>query len=317
MLVLCHTVQVDNSSKEGYHASSPDEFSFIKYCIKLGIVFEGEEKDPNSTVMIRRVKFKNKTLTYKLLQVLEFDSDRKRMSVILNDMQTNEIILFTKGAESSVFKCCSKGDIQSCKDDINQFAILGWRTLALAYRKLSQSEYDAIENKINDAYNDITNRNQRMAAAFDEIESGLELLGATAVEDKLQEDVANTLEMLRRAGIKVWVLTGDKRETAINISNSCKHFSKEMIKFPITDISDPREIKRKIDQYDKDISEKDNESYALIIDGQTLGHLFKSNLDEDFRNVCMKCDAVLCCRMSPAQKAEVIFISIDIIFKAN
>ena len=268
-------------------------------------MFDGEEKDTNSPLMIRRVKFKNKILKYKVLQVLEFDSDRKRMSVILNDMQTNEIILFTKGAESSVFKCCSKGDIQSCKDDINQFALLGWRTLALSYKILSQPQYDAVENKINDAYNDITNRNQRMAAAFDEIESDLELLGATAVEDKLQEDVANTLEMLRRAGIKIWVLTGDKRETAINISNSCKHFSNEMIKFPITDISDPREIKRKIDQYEKSINDKNNESYALIIDGATLGHLFNSNLSDDFRNVCMKCDAVLCCRMSPAQKAEV------------
>ena len=252
VLCLCHTVQIDNQAKERYQASSPDEFSFVKYCIKLGIIYEGEDKDPDSSAMIRKIIFKNSTLRFKVLQVFEFDSTRKRMSVILEDMQTNKIMLFCKGAETSIFPCCTKGDIQSCKDDIDKFAVQGWRTLALSYKYLSKTEYQSIENKLDDASNDVLNRERKLIKAFEDAESGLELIGASAVEDKLQEDVALTLETLRRAGIKIWVLTGDKRETAINISHSCKHFSDEMIKLPITDLTNADDIKAKIEMFEKE-----------------------------------------------------------------
>ena len=251
ILSLCHTVQIDNSAKEKYQASSPDEYSFIKYCIKLGIIYEGEDKDTDSSAMIRKIIFKNATLKYKILQVLEFDSTRKRMSVILEDMQTNKIFLFCKGAETSIFPCCTKGDIQSCKNDIDKFAMQGWRTLALAFKHITESEYQLIEDKLNDAANDVLNKDKKTIQVFELIESNLELVGATAVEDKLQEDVAITLETLRRAGIKIWVLTGDKRETAINISHSCKHFSDEMIKLSITDLKSADEIKSRIEMFEK------------------------------------------------------------------
>ena len=250
ILSLCHTVQIDNAAKEKYQASSPDEFSFIKYCIKLDIIYEGEDKDPDSSAMVRKILFKGATLKYKILQVFEFDSTRKRMSVILEDTQSNKIFLFCKGAETSIFPCCIKGDIQSCKDDIDKFALQGWRTLALAFKHITESEYQIIEDKLNDAANDVLNREKKMVKVFEDVESNLELVGASAVEDKLQEDVADTLETLRRAGIKIWVLTGDKKETAINISNSCKHFSEEMIKLPITDLKSAEEIKSRIEIFE-------------------------------------------------------------------
>ena len=97
----------------------------------------------------------------------------------------------------------------------------------------------------------VLNREKKLIKAFEDAESGLELIGASAVEDKLQEDVAITLEALRRAGIKIWVLTGDKRETAINISHSCKHFSDEMIKLPITDLTNADDIKARIEMFER------------------------------------------------------------------
>jgi magnesium-transporting ATPase (P-type) len=162
VLSLCHTVQIDNQAKERYQASSPDEFSFIKYCIKLGIIYEGEDKDPNSSAMIRKIIFKGQLLNYRILKIFEFDSTRKRMSVIVEDMQTNEIVLFCKGAETSIFPCCPVGDIQSCKETIDTFARNGWRTLALSYKYLTKSEYDKIENDFNDAINDILNKKAKM-----------------------------------------------------------------------------------------------------------------------------------------------------------
>lgn len=251
VLSFCHTVQVDESAKEKYQASSPDEFSFIKFCTKLGIVFLGDEKDKNHSTMVRVVNFKGQIQKFLILDILEFDSTRKRMSIILKNLKTNQIVLFCKGAESAMFKNCTSGNVQAADDDIKTFAENGWRTLALAFKNLSENDYKQIKDSIDAAKNDILNRDERLAKVFDEVESRMELLGATAVEDKLQDDVANTLESLRRAGIKVWVLTGDKKETAINISHSCKHFSKDMSKLIITDLSKPDDIKNRLDYFEK------------------------------------------------------------------
>lgn len=250
---LCHTVQVDQNMTEIYQASSPDEFSFVKFCAKIGIVFVGDKKDKVSQKMVRSVHTKSsgEITDYELLQVFEFDSTRKRMSVIVREIKSKKVILMCKGAESSIFKCCTSGDIQTCDANIKKFSELGWRTLALAYRELSEAEYQKIATRMEQAYGDIMKRNQQLESAFNDIESGLELIGATAVEDKLQENVAETLESLRIAGIKIWVLTGDKKETAINISNSCKHFSGDMIKLEITDLKDVEMIKKRIEHCDE------------------------------------------------------------------
>ena len=141
--------------------------------------------------------------------------------------------------------------IQTCDADIHAFAHQGWRTLALSFKYLSESEYKQVDDMLKDAYNDIVHRKEMLSKCFDEVESDLDLLGATAVEDKLQEDVADTLEKLRRGGIKIWVLTGDKRETAINISNSCKHFSDSMIKLMLTDLKEPKQISSRLEHFKK------------------------------------------------------------------
>jgi len=210
-----------------------------------------------------------------------------------------------------MIKKCISGDFEQTLSTIENFGAQGWRTLALAYKELSEADYTVVKNLLNSAYNDIIDRNTRISMAFDEIESGLALIGSTAVEDKLQENVAETLETIRRAGIKVWVLTGDKKETAINISNSCKHFSSAMEHLDITDLKTRADIEKRLSLFKQQMpsdlgSSSQTRSFALIIDGATLGVLFNENFDQAFREICMKCDAVLCCRMSPAQKAQVV-----------
>ena len=114
----------------------------------------------------------------------------------------------------------------------------------LAYKILTESEFNEYNQLINDANNDIVNRESKLNQAYEKIESNLNLIGVTAVEDKLQEGVENTLLCLRQAGIKIWVLTGDKMETAVNISSSCKHFSNKMKKFLMSNMRSQNKIEK-------------------------------------------------------------------------
>ncbi len=317
-LTLCHNVQLDLTSKENYNASSPDELSFIKFCAKLGIIFEGDEfiKQDNTTKIIRKISHfidseKYLIKNYELLQTLEFDSKRKRMSVIVRNIKTNEYILYCKGADSSMFKKLHQEQSQTeelynSEKFLYKFSCNGWRTLVLGYRILTKKQYEIYQDMLNIARNCILDRETKLDEVYDLIESDLVLNGVTAVEDRLQEDVESTLQMLREAGIKIWMLTGDKLETAVNISNSCKHFTKEMIIIEFSNLNESYLIKEKLDQFIKEKEINLNLSFALIIDGYTLSYVYEYNLTLDFRLLATKCDAVLCCRMTPAQKALIV-----------
>lgn len=183
---------------------------------------------------------------YELIQTLEFDSDRKRMSVIVRCFDTNTILVLSKGADDSIFTVCQNENIQQCSTILKEFAVNGWRTLALSYKVLSEKQLNEVNNEIEAAMNDINNREILLKAAYERVENDMTLIGSTAVEDRLQEDVAITLEALRLAGIKVWVLTGDKQETAVNISKSCKHFSPEMERLYLTGLFNEAEIKNEL-----------------------------------------------------------------------
>lgn len=216
----------------------------------MGISFEGDQLIRDENKIIRRIVYDNQyertEKLYEILHILEFDSDRKRMSVILKDLQRNEYVLFCKGADSSVFKnsiCKTERLYDPC---LKSFSENGWRVLVLAYRTLDEAEYKRYADILNEASNDILNREAKLSEAYEQIEKKLRILGVTAVEDKLQEDVEQTLNELRKAGIKVWVLTGDKLETAINISDSCGHFSDTMTKIVLKELRDKKEIEENL-----------------------------------------------------------------------
>jgi phospholipid-translocating ATPase len=208
----------------------------------VGIEYKGDEIIQNTTnsTLVRKItynnKYEKKDKTYDVLHTLEFDSDRKRMSVIVRDHQRNEYVLFCKGADSSMIKRCSGGDERIYETPMRKFAENGWRVIVIAYRVLNESEYRQFDAMLAQNHTD--------SALFDKIESGLHIVGVTAVEDKLQEDVEITLSELRQAGIKIWVLTGDKLETSVNISDSCRHFSPDMIRFIVKDMKEVSEIEK-------------------------------------------------------------------------
>lgn len=170
------------------------------------------------------VKFQDKILKYKLLHNLEFTSDRKRQSVIL-EAPNKQILLMCKGADSILLNLINKkqsGNVSAYLQALQLFSTQGLRTLLMAQRVLPPEEYKEWSLKYSKACASIDKREQLMSAAQSQIEKNLVLVGVTGIEDKLQDQVPEAILSFRQAGIKVWVLTGDKVETAINVAFACK-----------------------------------------------------------------------------------------------
>ena len=125
----------------------------------------------------------------------------------------------------------------------------------------------------------IEGRDEAMDVLQSEIETDLTLVGATAIEDKLQDEVGVTISKLKEAGIRIWVLTGDKVETAINIGYSCKLLNDNLVQLEVTEKTF-EEVKASLDNKIQIIQTSASEStqYALIISGDALVHAMKPEL---------------------------------------
>ncbi|XP_032580334.1 probable phospholipid-transporting ATPase IF isoform X1 [Drosophila sechellia] len=296
-----------------YQASSPDEKALVEACANLGMVYTGDDDETLRVRIVpphmdyKRPFAKPREETFQRLHVLEFTSDRKRMSVIVRDTEGKKWI-YTKGAESYVFPLCANSSAELVtKTDahISDFARLGLRTLAIARRLISEEEYQDFLVELAQANSSLENRKQLSEECYAKIESNLDLLGATAVEDALQDDVADTLVSLQAAGIKIWVLTGDKVETALNIALSCGHIPPDAKKYFIMDCKNREEMLLHLNALDREIIFGIGQECALLIDGKSLG-VALAEASSEFRDVAVKCTAVLCCRLSPLQKSEVV-----------
>jgi phospholipid-transporting ATPase len=180
---------------------------------------------------------------YEILNVCEFNSTRKRMSVIVRGPD-KRIKLYTKGADTVIYERLAPNQTFSeptlahlevnfmatsrIQADLQDYATEGLRTLCLAYREVSEEEYRNWAVMYDNAASQLSGRADALDKAAEVIEQNLHLLGATAIEDKLQEGVPDAIHTLQQAGIKIWVLTGDRQETAINIGLSCRLISESM-----------------------------------------------------------------------------------------
>ncbi|CAB1324228.1 unnamed protein product [Coregonus sp. 'balchen'] len=277
---LCHTVQISYeqpgdgpgdpfshangfSSQMEYYASSPDEKALVEATKRMGVTFIGSHGET------MEIKTFGKSEKFKLLHVLEFDANRRRMSVILQT-PPGEKVLFTKGAESAILPFTTSGEIDKTKVHVDEFALKGLRTLVVACRHFSVEEYEVVDRRLHEARTALQQREERLAEVFSFIEKDLELLGATGVEDKLQEKVQETIEALRLAGIKVWVLTGDKHETAVSVSLSCGHFHRTMNILELVQQKSDNECAEQLRQLARRIKEDHVIQHGLVVDGASL-----------------------------------------------
>ncbi|CEF83308.1 hypothetical protein FGSG_09020 [Fusarium graminearum PH-1] len=194
---------------------------------------------------------------------------------------------------------------EKCFQHVDDFASEGLRTLLYAYRYIDEDSYAQWKAKYREAETSLVDRQERIEAAGELIEQKFELAGATAIEDKLQEGVPDTIDKLRRANIKVWMLTGDKRETAINIGHSarvCKPWSEVYVLDATLG-----ELKETITMTLNDVSRGMVAHSVVVVDGQTL-----AKIDEDdelsllFYDLVVRVDSVICCRASPSQKTNLV-----------
>ncbi|OWJ99357.1 ATP11C, partial [Cervus elaphus hippelaphus] len=268
---------------------------------------------------------------YELLHTLNFDAVRRRMSVIVKT-HSGDILLFCKGADSAVFPRVQNHEIELIKVHVEHNAMEGYRTLCVAFKEISPDDYERVNRQLIEAKMALQDREEKMEKVFDEIETDMHLIGATAVEDKLQDQAAETIEALHAAGLKVWVLTGDKMETAKSTCYACRLFqtNTELLELTTKTIE---ESERKEDRLHELLTEyrkkllrefpkstrslkkawTEHQEYGLIIDGSTLSLILNSSQDSGSNNyksiflqICMKCTAVLCCRMAPLQKAQIV-----------
>lgn len=221
-----------------------------------------------------------------VLGLHEFDSVRKRMSVVIR-FPNNNVKVLVKGADTSILSILRE-DHEN--DDITlitqrhltEYSSLGLRTLVLAAKDLTNEELEKWQLMYEDATTSLADRSLKLRETALFVESNLRLLGATGIEDKLQEGVPETIECLRQAGIKVWVLTGDKQETAISIALSCKLLTPEMHQIVVNGNSES-ECKMLLSEAKAKRLALDG-SLALIIDGNSLVYILERELESEVSN---------------------------------
>ncbi|KAG9488281.1 hypothetical protein GDO78_007861 [Eleutherodactylus coqui] len=332
LLALCHTA-MSEEKKPGelvYQAQSPDEGALVTAARNFGFVFRS--RTPETITVVEM----GKTKVYDLLAILDFNNERKRMSVIVRSPE-GRLTLYCKGADTIVYELLDRSseDLKEITTDhLNEFAGEGLRTLVLAYKDLDEAYFTEWKKRHHEASTSLENREEKLAVLYEEIEKDLKLIGASAIEDKLQDGVPQTIETLTKADIKIWVLTGDKQETAENIGYSCNMLQDEMKEVFIIRGTSPEEVEEELrtarrkmnpdsfmDNYDVNVQIKKcsknsqvipdeelngEETYGIIINGHSLAYALDENMEvELLRTACM-CQAVICCRVTPLQKAQVV-----------
>ncbi|EGG14801.1 P-type ATPase [Cavenderia fasciculata] len=315
LLSVCHSVIPDRPNRDDsvivYEASSPDEAALVTAAKNLGYAFYNRE--PSAVLVNQR----GQIVRYEFLNILEFNSDRKRMSVIVRDPK-GRIVIYTKGADTTVLPLLRKDmiDIQAVTlEFLQDFAAEGLRTLCCAYAYIEEDAYVKWNELYKEAAVAIQDRDAKVDKVAELIERDLCLIGSTAIEDKLQVGVPQAIANLAKANIKLWVLTGDKQETAINIGFSCHLLTSDM-KIIILNGKTVEEVEEQInganDAYFSDNPvEFPNNGFALVVEGSCLNFALEGSLKDNFLDLASSCKSVICCRTTPLQKAQVVKVVRD------
>ena len=323
LMAVCHSVfpQEDPKTphKPKYQASSPDELALVEGSADMDVIF-WERSDG-----IVKIKYQGSIKVWELLAEIPYNSTRKRMSVIVRDPDSKRIVIMSKGADTIMIPLISKHENFELLDEhLHTFALEGLRTLVMAQKYLEEDEFnewkvvwDAISQSLD------ADKEDRLEDHGAILEQNLALVGASAIEDKLQDGVPDAIKFLLSASIRVWMLTGDKQETAIEIGKSCNLIQPSMTLVDLSSNSDAEFSSlmfyniSKFGLANKEVSEiihhkkTITEKISIVINGSTLAMALTGTHRENFFKLGLLSDSCICCRVSPAQKAQVVKLAKD------
>ncbi|XP_073013887.1 phospholipid-transporting ATPase 2 isoform X1 [Typha latifolia] len=305
VMALCNTVMPvkSNSGTISYKAQSQDEDALVNAAARLHMVLISKN---GNTV---EINYNGSIVQFEMLDILEFTSDRKRMSVVVKDCHSGKIFLLSKGADEATLPCSIPGQqIRTYIDAVEQYAQLGLRTLVLGWRELQEDEYREWSRMFKEANSTLVDREWKIAEVCQRLELDLEILGVTAIEDRLQEGVPETIEILRQAGINFWMLTGDKQSTAIQVALQCNFISSEpkgQLLFINGKTED--EVARSLERVllTMRITSSEPKDLAFVVDGWALEIILKQ-YKEAFTELAILSRTAICCRVTPSQKAQLV-----------
>lgn len=192
-----------NINCRAFKSSSPDEVALVKFGEDLDYLLQA--RDSKSITLKTPAGEEEK---FSIEEVFPFNSERKRMGIVVKSEESGEYLFYLKGADSVIAELVGEQEQGFIKEESDNLAKDGLRTLAMCYRKLDQAEFEEWRKKYEEAGNDLEQREKRENETIAELEHNLTLLGITGVEDLLQDDIKTVIENLRAAGIRVWMLTG-------------------------------------------------------------------------------------------------------------
>lgn len=306
ILSLAHSCEVEQfkdkfgQTQKFYNGPSPDEVALVEFASSMKFDCFKSDEDFISMAM-----HGNEQQKYIKFRAIEFTSDRKRMSVLIEDPNDGKMKLLVKGADSIIKARLGKlGQAQNeaTESFLDTASKQGLRTLLMAMKVIDPSEKDQFLEEVKQAAMAKQNKEKLLDAIFDKFERDLDLIGATAVEDRLQDDVPQTIASLQEAGIKIWMLTGDKLETAENIGESCKLLqpSNGMIIQRIANEADVKEFcsDKKVEWNNNRLAVGDK--LGVLCEAKALTYILLDPVYKlNFLKVCKTSEAVICCRVSP------------------
>ncbi|KAJ2850549.1 putative aminophospholipid-translocase [Coemansia brasiliensis] len=318
-LALCHNVTPAEESTDdtydgqmgvgvarpmAYQASSPDEVAIVQWTEQVGVVLAERSLSMMTLRMDAALPAEHlragvaPVLTYEILHVFPFTSESKRMGIIVRSQLTGEITFIQKGADVVMARIVEYNDW--LEEECGNMAREGLRTLVVGRKRLTRQAYSRFEDAYAQARAAVAGRAEAMRQVVTEhLEHGLELVGVTGVEDRLQDHVRTTLELLSNAGVRVWMLTGDKTETATCVAVSARLVRRGQLVHIIAQQRAAHELRAALETL-RTLGE-----CCLVIDGDSLQVALDFFRDE-FIAAAARLPAVVCCRCSPTQKAAVV-----------
>ncbi|CAB1444306.1 unnamed protein product [Pleuronectes platessa] len=311
-LSLCHTVMTEwKEESPVYQSASPDEETLVGAARELGWVFLSRTRD------FMKVSELGVTRQYQLLALLDFTSKRRCMSVLVREPEGG-LKLYCKGADIVILERLQKDSPYQewTERALELFSQACLRTLCVAVRSVPEALWMQWSKTLaRSAAMATCDRDAVLEKLYDEMEQEMQLLGVTAIEDRLQEGVPETIALLQQAGLKVWVLTGDKKETAVNIAYSCKLLDPDT---RLLEWQELRQILQAPDPGANFFKSRQMELWAIdtktagaktavVLTGPELAEFDKRpEWGSTFMSVAEQCQSVLCCRVTPGQKADIV-----------